>query len=263
MVKRILHSVEGGIEKKRCGKCETYKSLENFNNCKKTWDNLRPTCKQCLILERDKDKDKRKEYNKQYMEDNKEVQREKNKKWREENKEYIKEKMNEWLENNKEHKKQKDKEYRETHKEQHKENMRNWKRNDYKDLKTNPDRKKEFDDYKLKSNIGRRIRGLLKNGKTTKTLDYVGCTLEELKKHLESKFSEDMSWDNYGSFWHIDHIIPCDSFNFTDEFEKKACFYYKNLQPLNGSDNIRKLNKYKQEDKEVYMNMCKLVFITE
>ena len=46
-----------------------------------------------------------------------------------------------------------------------------------------------------------------------------------------------MTWDNYGEdvfkdkvkAWHIDHIIPCNAFDFSNPTHVKACFYYKNL----------------------------------
>ena len=75
--------------------------------------------------------------------------------------------------------------------------------------------------------------------KTGKTMELTGCSKEELYKHLESKFMEGMTWDNYGE-WHIDHIIPCASFNLEDPEEQKKCFHLTNLQPLWALDNIRK-----------------------
>ena len=109
---RIEHIVENNIEKKHCGKCKTYKSLEIFGNSCSSWDGLRTTCKECLKLENIQNKDKRTEYNKKYWEETKELQSEKCKKWRENNKEHVKENMKKWYENNKEYKKEKDKEYR-------------------------------------------------------------------------------------------------------------------------------------------------------
>ena len=48
-----------------------------------------------------------------------------------------------------------------------------------------------------------------------------------------------MSWDNYGK-WHIDHIIPCASFDLADETQQRLCFHFTNLQPLEASENMRK-----------------------
>ena len=52
-----------------------------------------------------------------------------------------------------------------------------------------------------------------------------------------------MSWDNYGSYWDIDHIIPCASFNLDNLEEQKKCFIFTNTRPLSKIENQRK-NKY-------------------
>ncbi len=49
-----------------------------------------------------------------------------------------------------------------------------------------------------------------------------------------------MSWDNYGTYWHIDHVTPCESFDAIDENELKKCFSWKNLRPLYGPENMSK-----------------------
>jgi 5-methylcytosine-specific restriction endonuclease McrA len=70
----------------------------------------------------------------------------------------------------------------------------------------------------------------------------VGYTLSELKSYLEKKFKLGMTWDNYGSLWHIDHIIPRSSFSYdslqSDSFKK--CWSLSNLQPLWKQENLSK-----------------------
>ena len=68
-----------------------------------------------------------------------------------------------------------------------------------------------------------------------------------LISYLESLFQEGMSWENYGNpngdhteCWHIDHIMPCSSFNLQKVSEQKKCFHYTNLQPLWAEDNLLK-----------------------
>ena len=95
--------------------------------------------------------------------------------------------------------------------------------------------------FKIKMNLSRRLRQFIKkNGNST--VDFIGCSIQDVKVHLEKQFTSGMSWDNYGK-WHIDHIIPCASFDLTDPEQQKKCFHYSNLQPLWASDNIRKSDK--------------------
>lgn len=261
MTKRIEHITEDGIEKKRCSTCQLFKSIDNYNYSKNTWDNLRHECKPCLNEKRVSNKERMTEYNKKYWQKTKEIQCKKSKKWREENKEQVKQNMKKWLEKNKEYKKQKDKEYREANWEKKKEYNRQWSKNDYQDMKTNPDRLNELIQYKIKSNTGRRIREMLQQQKSLKTIDYVGCSLETLRIHFERQFSSGMSWNNYGEssnkskkhVWHIDHKLPCSAFDLTNPVHQKACFHYKNLQPLWWDENIRKLNSFDPDKFKNYL----------
>lgn len=75
--------------------------------------------------------------------------------------------------------------------------------------------------------------------KKGKTMELIGCSKEDLTKHLESKFRDEMTWENYGE-WHIDHIRPCASFNLEDPEEQKKCFHWTNLQPLWAVENMAK-----------------------
>ena len=106
-------------------------------------------------------------------------------------------------------------------------------------------------DYKMKRVLRSRLRGALKNYvnkgkvKSKQTMILIGCSLEDLKKHLESQFTGGMSWDNHGE-WHIDHIIPCSSFDLSLTEEQERCFCYTNLQPLWAKDNIAKGARYEE-----------------
>lgn len=101
-------------------------------------------------------------------------------------------------------------------------------------------------DYRIIHNLRERLRvSLHNNSKGAKTKDLIGCSIDELKKHLESKFTEGMNWDNYGrKGWHIDHIKPCILFDMSDPEQQKQCFHYTNLQPLWWKDNLKKYSKY-------------------
>lgn len=71
----------------------------------------------------------------------------------------------------------------------------------------------------------------------------IGCDWDTLRNHLQSQFVADMSFDNYGKVWHVDHKKPIASFDLSDAEQMKQCFHYSNLQPLFGSDNLRKGSK--------------------
>jgi hypothetical protein len=93
---------------------------------------------------------------------------------------------------------------------------------------------------KLKKSLRVRIYQALKGQwKSEHTIELLGCTIKKLKYHLEKQFKVGMSWSNYGK-WHVDHILPCASFNLTNAKEQKLCFNYKNLQPLWALENILK-----------------------
>lgn len=93
---------------------------------------------------------------------------------------------------------------------------------------------------RIAHNLRTRIRKALKlEIKSANTIELLGCPIQDLTKHLESKFTEGMTWENYGK-WHIDHIRPCASFNLEDPEEQKRCFHWTNLQPLWARDNIVK-----------------------
>jgi hypothetical protein len=53
----------------------------------------------------------------------------------------------------------------------------------------------------------------------------------------------EMTWENYGSYWHVDHIHPCSLFDFSIEENRNKCFNWTNLTPLEGIENIKKSNK--------------------
>lgn len=104
-------------------------------------------------------------------------------------------------------------------------------------------RYKEDRKFALKKNLRDRLSKALKSKKwkkNTKFSEYIGCTLDELKTHIQLKFTEGMTWDNYGE-WEIDHIYPL-SLAKTEEEMYKLC-HFSNLQPLWRSDNIKKSNK--------------------
>lgn len=106
--------------------------------------------------------------------------------------------------------------------------------------------------FRIRVNLSKRLYYALGRNyvKSASTIQLLGCNVKFLKSYLESKFLPTMTWDNYGTLWHIDHIIPCASFDLSDSKQQNRCFHYSNLQPLfalttiiNGVEYIGNLNK--------------------
>jgi hypothetical protein len=209
-----------------------------------------------------KDESKKKEYLKKYYTLNKEKMFESHKLWRERNpekdREYnkayrernvkkIKEKNKKYYIENKERIDQRNKEYDLNHSEE--KVFRSKKRFIEKRaeiLEYRKERIKHFPKLKVSAYISSRIRNTIKKGKDGYHWeDLVGYTREDIMEHLEKQFDENMSWNNYGSYWHIDHIIPVSYFNYTsyEDKEFKECWALSNLQPLEAKENLIKSNK--------------------
>lgn len=77
------------------------------------------------------------------------------------------------------------------------------------------------------------------------TFSAVGCSIQELRAHIEKQFTPGMTWANYGE-WHVDHIRPCASFDLSDPEQFLACFNWSNLQPLWAAENLSKSDTYAQ-----------------
>lgn len=100
--------------------------------------------------------------------------------------------------------------------------------------------------FRLHCNVSRLISMALNGGKAgRKWQDLVGYTLEQLRAHLERQFVKGMTWDNYGTVWHVDHIQPRTKFTFesSDDDGFKACWALTNLRPLGARDNMSKGSK--------------------
>lgn len=91
----------------------------------------------------------------------------------------------------------------------------------------------------MRTLIHRGLKGR-KQGRSWRS--FVPYTLDELMRHLERQFHSGMSWENHGSAWHIDHIVPLNVFSFAsaDDPEFRAAWALTNLRPLWAFDNLTK-----------------------
>lgn len=96
----------------------------------------------------------------------------------------------------------------------------------------------------LKISNALRVRlnmALKKNHKSGSAVRDLGCSINEFKAYLESKFQTGMTWDNWSrKGWHIDHIKPLSSFDLTDPQQLKEACHYTNMQPMWWQDNLSK-----------------------
>lgn len=103
---------------------------------------------------------------------------------------------------------------------------------------------KQDKNYRIGKLLRTRIYCAIRNNqKSDHTLELLGCSLDELKVHLEQQFEPGMTWNNLGNDkrnWQIDHIIPCAKFDFSNPIHQRICFNYRNLQPLWAEENNKK-----------------------
>jgi len=187
--------------------CNLSYGLNEFYNKTEASDGKHIYCKTCMKQEK-----------KQYYAQTKHIRADYYKTYRDQNKEYFNQ-------------------YSNNHYHSNKELYREWNRIKYQtDL-----------GFKLRHITAARISQALKTYQTLKkdrTIEYLGCNIEEYTQYLEQMFTPNMSWDNYGEYWEIDHIKPIDAFDLNEEEQLYEAFKYTNTQPLEKNKNREKSNKF-------------------
>jgi hypothetical protein len=85
----------------------------------------------------------------------------------------------------------------------------------------------------------------------------LGCSIPDLKHHIESQFNGGMTWDNWGSVWHLDHIYPLAAANLDNRTEFLSVNNFRNLQPLSVKENLAKNDTVTPEAKKLFEELCK------
>lgn len=224
---------------KICNVCNIEKSLDSFSSKKRGLFGRASRCKACDG-----------EYHKQHRAANYEAMRAKEKAYKEANREKIREEERLRYSENKEKESLRKKKYRQDNPE-HLSQLRKRRTNtpEYR-LKNNAyERNKRKTDplTRLARSLRTRLSSYCKINSIEKTfsaVNDVGCSLEELKKHIESQFEPWMSWSNHGVYnkevrtWHLDHIIPLSRGKTSEEVLKLN--HYSNLRPLEAIKNLKK-----------------------
>jgi len=205
-----------------------------------------------------KDKEERREYKKKYNKkyrlehiEEKEERREYNKKYYLQHKDRISTTTKEYRLEHKGERKPYQKKWYSEHKEEKRATNRKWRKNKH---DNDPIYKRV---HNIKSIFKYILLKIITNGNITdrndsQCLKYFGTTVDGFKKHIESQFTDTMSWYNHGQIynpdaWQLDHIIRIGSFDFTIEENFTKAFHYTNTQPLMSSDHLEKSNKEKGE----------------
>jgi len=201
-----------------CKKCEIDKAETEFYQKNKQ-------CKKCVD-----------EVHRKWMKKNKEKVLAYDKKKREKNREKVRRSSRDHYHSNKEKCLARSMKWKEDNKDKVLEYKRAWVK----------EKRKTDPMFRLSKNTSSAVYKAIKSNKDNrKWQKLTGYTLKEMVRHLESQFKSGMDWDNYGD-WHVDHIRPVSSFNFTkpEDEEFKQCWALSNLQPLWAKDNLSKGSKW-------------------
>lgn len=151
-------------------------------------------------------------------------------------------KHREWIKKNTERLKEYGKNYRKNNRELVNKRNGNWLRAHPEIVRQRELKKMENPQYRFAARIRHSILERLEGKKkSARTIELIGCSIADLRVHLEAQFLPGMSWENHGYWgWHIDHVKPCSSFDLTDPAQQRVCFNWRNLQPLWRKDNQSK-----------------------
>jgi DNA mismatch repair ATPase MutL len=184
---------------------------------------------------REKNSYKRKESDKKYQEKNVEKEKERHSKYRKEFPEKMRESSRKWREKNLERERERNKKYNKEHPEKAREYQR---------------KKRRFPKGRIDDRMGHSISQALKGAKAGRRWEtLVGYTVEQLKQHLQNKFTKGMTWAKFmAGEIHIDHVVPKSHFKYTtaEDPQFKECWALHNLQPLWAKENLVKSNKIYQ-----------------
>ncbi len=211
--------------KKKCKTCLETKSMEElFYKNEKMKSGYANECKSCISIRRKNNKLNHRKNQQKYAKNNPDKIKKKSKDYYHNNKESENIRSKNWRDNNKSHIRQ-----------------------------YNNERRKNNPLIRFNEAFRSSFRKSLKGKKSGKTFDNLPYSQEELKFHFEKQFTEDMNWENYGTFWHIDHIVPLAYYSPKGEKDPNflKAWSLANLQPLEASKNISK-NSFHEGKRHFY-----------
>jgi len=178
--------------------------------------------------------------------------------YRSRNKEKVIESRKKYYEKNKEKISEYYQEHYKINKDTYMENNRKWRQENRDEINKKANKRFQTNiSARLKKNCRSRIWAAIK-GHSLCSMKLIDCTIPFFKEWLKSNFKDGMTFQNYGSYWHVDHVIPCSKFDMKDETDITNCFRWTNLQPLEAKLNMSKHdNIIKEEVTEHYLKVKK------
>lgn len=250
----------GSNTTKVCRICKIEKDLYCYGKCKRNKDGLKSACKECRNLQ-----------NRDYVKRNPEKAKAS---WTADNRK-SRERKAKWYQNiPKEERQRKGRQHYLENIERYKNGSSNYyKKNKKKCLSANkkyrskPENKKRKcemhkkrmqsdPDYRLRCVVGSRVRKAIKQNDYTFD-ELIGCSTKEFRLHLESLMSKCMSWSNYGTFWHVDHVMPLSAVDLNDNACLLSVANWRNCVPLKKKENLSKGSKVTSEAKLLYQSIRK------
>ena len=225
---------------KVCTKCGIEKPKNAFYRQVKVRDGLQSQCKECT-----------KAASKTYYDAHREEMKEIAIRYREKYPEKCKKRMEAWRKNNRERVNQAREKY--LSKAANREIVKRAA------AKRSKLRRETDPNYKLVCSIRDKVRkAIMRDSKSCRSIELLGCSAAELKQHIESQFKTGMSWDNWSQDgWHIDHITPISFFDLSKSIQQRKCFNYTNLQPLWAKENLSKggINRTNMTKAQIFDSM--------
>jgi hypothetical protein len=221
------------MDNKKCQKCEMTKPIDKYRKYTKNDNSYSSVCKQCLNeMDKSRKKNLRKKKQETFMVKCEKCNEEKALKYFAKLKKFYKKKI-----------------CLDCYPKFLTEQKTEWCRNE----------RKSNINYRLKKSLAARLRNVLVKNNTT--MNYIGCNIQYLREWFEYNFTKEMKWENYGSYWSIDHVIPVCKFDLTKEDEKFKCWNWSNMVPVTVKYNsskkdidtnqvnnvIKKLKDFKEE----------------
>lgn len=259
----MISNIHNNIEKiKLCIRCGHNKPLSKFKIDRTCKDGHRNLCRDCVAIDRktqfQKNKDKVKKQRTQWETENREYRNAYRRYLRGNNPFFVPKGCATFSDLTTEELIERNHSSRKQHHEQHKEDDRVY-RHEYQKThrKENRLRTKHRESIDPQFKIGNRLRSRIlsalkvqKARKGAKSEKLLGCSVSHFRQWIESQWLPGMNWNNYGAqklngpkMWHIDHIVPCSSFNLLEVTEQYKCFHYTNMRPLWAYDNMSKSDK--------------------